>query len=81
MATRTPATSRPPTMWGRPSPSRQRQRPRPWNSTPIRILGYFRLDDVSLTPNAAATPEPSTMLPAAIASLLGLGYAWRRRQA
>jgi hypothetical protein len=45
-------------------------------------LGYFRLDDVSLTANAAVpTPEPSTMIPAAIASLLGLGYAWRRRKA
>src|SRR5262249_31206708 len=41
---------------------------------------FFRLDDVSLTTNAAvSTPEPSTMIPAAIASLLGLGYAWRRK--
>jgi hypothetical protein len=30
---------------------------------------------------AQVVPEPSTMLQAAIASLLGLGYAWRRRQA
>jgi hypothetical protein len=29
-------------------------------------LGYFRLDDVSLTPGAAAVPAPSTMLPAAL---------------
>jgi hypothetical protein len=29
---------------------------------------------------ASAVPEPSTMLPAAIASLLGLGFAWRHRR-
>src|SRR5262249_10542867 len=30
---------------------------------------------------ASVAPEPSTMPPASIASLLGIGFAWRRRRA
>jgi hypothetical protein len=42
---------------------------------------YTYLDDVSLTPLAAAAPEPSNLFFGAIAGLAGIGYAWRRRRA
>lgn len=40
----------------------------------------FAVGEFSIAP-AAATPEPSTLISGAIAGLLGLGHAWRRRKA
>jgi hypothetical protein len=44
---------------------------------------YFNvtLDRVTLASSVASTPEPTTILPASIVSLMGLGCAWRRRGA
>ncbi len=39
------------------------------------------LGTVTLAPTAAPVPEPSTLVSAGIAGLMGLGYAWRRRKA
>ena len=39
------------------------------------------LDNITLTANVTATPEPSTLVSAGMAGLMGLGYAWRRRKA
>lgn len=36
---------------------------------------------VTITPTAAPVPEPSTIVSASIAGLMGLGYGWRRRKA
>lgn len=41
--------------------------------------GYLALDNIVYT-NAVATPEPSTMIPAIIFGLIGLGYGWRYRK-
>jgi hypothetical protein len=45
---------------------------------------YFDLTGISvvdLGPSIAPAPEPSTLVSAGIAGLLGFGYAWRRRRA
>ncbi len=34
-----------------------------------------------ITTNLTAAPEPSTIVSACMAGLIGLGYAWRRRKA
>ena len=45
-------------------------------------LGYFRLDDVSLTANSAAvsTPEPSTAIVAVFGAVAFLVYGWSRHR-
>ncbi len=45
--------------------------------------GFLGLTDISVTdlgPSVAPVPEPSTLVSASIAGLMGLGYAWRRRR-
>lgn len=36
--------------------------------------------DAHLVPVVSAVPEPSTLIPAAAASVIGLGFVWRRRR-
>jgi hypothetical protein len=40
---------------------------------------FWDFDDVSVNP--VAVPEPSTLVSAGMAGLIGLGYTWRRRRA
>ena len=46
---------------------------------PPAHTGYIALDNIVYA-DGIATPEPSTMLPVSIASLMGLVYGWRHRK-
>ena len=43
-------------------------------------FGDARLGELTYSPDAVATPEPSTLVSASTAALLGLGFLWRKRR-